>query len=181
MEWNDETVRAFFAGKTACCFTGHRPRMLPKESSPEGLALKARMAQTVRLAAEQGIRTFLAGGAKGFDTIAAEAVLGLKDDGHDVRLVLALPAEDQAASWAEADRARYASVLARADETHYAALTSNPQAMRKRNRYLAEHADCCVCFLSASSGGTFYTVGKALERGIPVLNLLTGDILRPGG
>lgn len=179
MDISSETLSAFFAGKTACCFTGHRPRMLPRESSPEGLALKARMEQTVRAAAEQGVRVFLAGGAKGFDTLAAEAVLELKSTGKDIRLVLALPAEDQASSWAAADQTRYEHILTQADEVHYAALSANPQAMRKRNRYLAEYADCCVCFLSASSGGTFYTVGKALERGVPVFNLCTGDILRP--
>lgn len=180
MDLTNDTLNAFFSGKTACCFTGHRPRLLPPPDSACGTALKDTVSRTVRAAAAQGVTTFLAGGAVGFDTLAAEAVLALKDEGAPVRLVLALPAEDQPNKWTDSDRQRYTAILSRADETHYAALSSNPQAMRKRNRYLAEHADCCVAYLATTSGGTFYTVGKAMERGVPVLNLHTGDLLLPG-
>ena len=184
MDFLNEPINAaifsrFFQGKTACCFTGHRPRALPKEGSPEGHALQEKLTMAVAAAAEAGVTTFLAGGAMGFDTLAAEAVIKERLRHPELRLVLALPAEDQAALWREQDRQRYERILLEATETHYAALKSTPQAMRKRNRYLAEHADCCLCWLASSAGGTFYTVNKALERGIPVYNLCTGDILLP--
>ena len=43
--------------------------------------------------------------------------------------------------------------------------------MRRRNRYLADHADCCIAYLRAASGGTLYTVRYALARGLFVYNL----------
>jgi len=179
MEHKNPDFDAFFEGKTVCCFTGHRPKGLPAVNSPDGIALSRQLYAAIYAAARQGVTTFLAGGAMGFDTLAAEAVLALKDEGFPVMLVLALPAENQAKRWSEKDRERYERILARGDEIHYASLSSTPYAMLKRDRYLAEHADCCLCYLNALSGGTFYTVSRALECGIPVFNLRSGDIITP--
>lgn len=58
---------------TTCCFTGHR-RIPPEAIAPLRERLEAEIESLIR----QGVRYFGAGGALGFDTLAAEAVLDLK-------------------------------------------------------------------------------------------------------
>lgn len=115
-----------FAGHTACCFTGHRPAGLP-QSAGGMAALRLALMRVVQAACDGGVRTFLAGGAQGFDQLAAEAVLLLRDGLPDVRLLLALPSPAQADGWSDAARARYGETLRRADGVWYAA-TGAPDA-----------------------------------------------------
>ena len=74
-------------------------------------------------------------------------------------------------------RRRYAYILERASEVRYASERSNSAlAMRARNRYLVDHADCCIAYCTRSSGGTVYTVNYALECGLPVYNLAEAQV-----
>ena len=59
--------------ETTCCFTGHR-------NLPEGerTRIEARLESAIAGFVQRGYRTFCAGGALGFDTLAAQTVLRLK-------------------------------------------------------------------------------------------------------
>lgn len=151
---------------TTCCFTGHR-RIPPEVVAPLRERLEAEIESLIR----QGVRYFGAGGALGFDTLAAEAVLDLKAVYPFIRLILVLPCRDQTRGWAEEDVKRYQAILKRADKVVYTAERYTSGCMYKRNRHLAEHSDCCLCYLTENIGGTFYTVGLCRRRGIPVRNL----------
>ena len=169
-----------FEGKRACCFTGHRPQGLPDGGDEMGaayLALKHSLLHCVEEAVSCGVSTFLAGGAEGFDTLAAESVLVWKVRYYPkLRLVLALPSRTQAKGYSQDMQARYQRILSSADEVYYASQNSNgPHAMLARNRYLVERADCCIAYLKNMCGGTLYTVNYALELGLPVYNLAYGD------
>ena len=158
----------------SCCFTGHRPAKLPwgtDEGDERCLRLKARLREVIARAVEDGYTHFICGMAEGCDLYCAEAVLALRGGGADVRLLLALPAPTQADAWSAAARARYERTLRAADGVWYAAQRADAAAMLRRNRYLVEHADCCIAYLSAAAGGTLYTVRYALSRGLYVYNL----------
>ena len=91
----------------ACCFTGHRPESLPDRGNEEkrGMReLQSLLEAAVFRALESGITDFFAGGARGFDTLAAEAVLRCRETNPDVTLFLALPGRDQTEDWPEGDR-----------------------------------------------------------------------------
>ena len=168
-----------FEGKSACCCTGHRPFGLPDGGDATGAgmcALAHALLHCVGEAAELGVRTFYCGGAAGFDTFAAEAVLVWKERYYpDIRLCLALPERVRAGELAPDMRLRYDSILARADDVYYATVGSLKLAYLQRNRYMVEHADCCIAYLKTMSGGTLYTVNYALERGLSVYNLAQYD------
>ena len=169
-----------FEGRRACCFTGHRPARLPdhgRSASPEMERLLYLLRHGIESAVRMGVTTFLTGGAEGFDTIAAESVLLLKRQYHpQLRLLLALPSKTQAATYSPGMQARYAGILAAANDVYYASETDNgAQALLSRNRYLVDHADCCIAYLKNMSGGTLYTVNYALNKGIPVYNLALCD------
>jgi uncharacterized phage-like protein YoqJ len=161
----------FFSGKTACCFTGHRPTGLPSDIA--GMAvLRARLMETIFVAANAGVTLFLAGGAQGFDMIAAEAVLYLRNTQDlPLTLQLELPSPRQPEGWPPADRDRYETILDAADAIHYAGETNDASCMLRRNRRLVDQADCCLCYLKTMRGGTLYTVNYALDHNIPVYNL----------
>ena len=99
-----------------CCFTGHR--VIPARVLP---ALAGELEQTLRRLIGEGVRYFGAGGALGFDTLAAETVLRLKGEYPDVRLILVLPCRDQTRGWKETDVRRYRDIASRADKVVYTA------------------------------------------------------------
>lgn len=63
-----------------CCFTGHRA--IPARALP---ALAEELEQTLRRLIGEGMRYFGAGGALGFDTLAAETVLRLVMLGEEMQ------------------------------------------------------------------------------------------------
>ena len=52
---------------------------------------------------ESGYRFFGSGGARGFDTVAAMAVLEFKKVHPDIKLILVLPCREQTRGWSETD------------------------------------------------------------------------------
>ena len=58
-----------------CCFTGHRK--IPEEEREQ---LARRLEATVEELIRAGVRYFVAGGALGFDTLAAQTILNIRGD-----------------------------------------------------------------------------------------------------
>jgi len=73
-----------------CCFTGHR-----RIPASEYAALDQRLEAEIEALIHQGVRYFGAGGAQGFDTMAALAVLQLRTLYPHIRLILVLPCKNQ--------------------------------------------------------------------------------------
>ena len=157
-----------------CCFTGHRPNALPDagiERKPGMRALDELLSRAVERAVSDGFTEFYAGGALGFDTLAAEAVLRVRQSDSSVSLHLALPGLDQTEGWSENQLLRYEQIRVGASEVWYSAERCSPASMQKRNRYLVDHASRCVAYLRRMKGGTLYTVNYALDSGVEVDNL----------
>lgn len=152
----------------ACCFTGHR-HIPPAHIAP----LTEELDAALRAFYQLECRTFLAGGALGFDTLAAERVLEMKRTYPDVRLVLLLPCRDQCRGWPPAAVARYRRILAAADGVEYIREAYDARVMQDRNMALVARADGCLCYLENPSSGTGQTVRAAEAKGIPVINLAT--------
>ena len=141
-----------------CCFTGHR-------RLPAGAAgvLAGRLDRTVDGLISSGILNFIAGGALGFDTLAAQAVLRAKDRDPRVRLILAIPCADQNSNWSPRQREVYDSIRLRADVVRILSQKYYPGCMHLRNRYMADRASVCVCYLTKNSGGAFGTFDPLSE------------------
>ena len=91
---------------SGCCFTGHRPQALPgggNPADPGARRLLLRLRETVELLSSQGMRDFYCGGALGFDTWAARAVLEQKASTPAVRLHLVIPHWGQESGWSRAE------------------------------------------------------------------------------
>ncbi len=140
----------------SCSFTGHRdiPSCLYDEIRK---AVKAEIKRLYSL----GVRHFIAGGALGFDTICAEAVLDMKESLEGITLTLAVPCKNHDARWSETDKIIFSEILAKADETVYVSEAYTKFCMFKRNRYMVDNSLYCISFCTRKSGGSYYTVTYA--------------------
>ena len=149
-----------------CCFTGHRSL-----SHEEKLKVAVRLREIIVEQIEAGVVFYGAGGARGFDSLAAQTVLDMKKEYPQLRLILVLPCEDQTREWRSEDIAVYEDIKRRSDKVVYVSREYTPDCMHKRNRHLVDHSGTCVCYLTRSSGGTAYTVDYARRKGLHVINI----------
>lgn len=148
------------------CFTGHRE--LPTENLPE---ISKRLEDTLLTLIEQGYCYFGAGGALGFDTLAAQTVLRLRERYPQIRLILVLPCLNQTRGWQQADVDIYEELKRRADKVTYTSESYFRGCMQKRNRHLVDNSSGCICYLTKPTGGTAYTVNYASEHGLTIINI----------
>lgn len=148
------------------CFTGHRS--IPKDETEN---LTKRLTDEVWNLIVQGYCYFGAGGALGFDTIAEQVVLQLRNEYPQIKLILVLPCLSQANRWSEKDRAVYEDIKAKADKVVYTSQSYTRDCMFKRKRHLIDCSSLCICYLTKPIGGTAYTVKYAKVKSIPTVNL----------
>lgn len=152
-----------------CCFTGHRD--IPEN---EYGIITANLERTIRELERNNIIYFGAGGALGFDTLAAQSVIKLRAELPRIKLILVLPCLSQAQRWPELDQRVYETIKAQADKVVYTSQEYTRDCMFKRNRHLVEYSGTCVCYLINQSGGTAYTVRYAKSKGLRIINLAEG-------
>ena len=148
------------------CFTGHR-KIPPEQVDTLAQRLKTTLIQLIN----DGYLYFGAGGALGYDTLAAQTVLELKTQYPDVKLILVLPCLSQTRGWSTRDIEIYEDIKNKADKVVYTSQEYTKGCMHKRNRHLVDNSSVCVCYLTESTGGTAYTVDYAHKNNLTVINL----------
>lgn len=149
-----------------CCFTGHR--QLP---TGEKEVIVNRLERVITGLYRKGVRYYGAGGALGFDALAAQTVLHLRESCPGMKLILILPCLTQTRGWRPEDVTEYERIKAQADKVVYTAQQYTPGCMHRRNRHLVDNSSVCVCYLVRDSGGTAYTVRYAKEKGLEIVNI----------
>ena len=160
-----------YARGICCLFTGHRDLPDAKTETEALTALQKRTEDAVRAAYKDGFRVFYAGGARGFDMLASLAVLNLKNELPDARLILALPHFRHYRHWTKTEQSLFAEILPRADEVIYISTEYDRGCMHRRNRYMVDRSALCICWCGKRTGGTAYTVRCAGEEGLEIRNL----------
>lgn len=150
----------------SCCFTGHR-----KINSDEYTFIIEKLEQKIIELIEKGIIYFRCGGALGFDTLVAKLIINLKIKYPYIKLILILPCVEQTKWWKEEDKEIYKYVIDNSDKVLYTSQNYFRGCMFKRNRVLVDESRFCICYLTKNSGGTFYTVNYAKEKGLIVYNV----------
>lgn len=149
-----------------CCFTGHRKIPLDQLES-----VTQRLRDAVIASIKDGYLYFGAGGALGFDTLAARTVLDLKKDYPQIKLILVLPCRTQSRGWKQEDIEEYNRIMKAADKVVYTSQDYYNGCMHKRNRHLVDNSSLCICYLNSNTGGTAYTVDYAISVGCRVSNI----------
>ena len=161
------------------CFTGHRPREVmafePLDARCERLT-EAFDREVQRLVQQQRVDMFLCGMADGFDLFAAQRLLWLRRMDRipqGVCLIAVLPYPGHIRSmprkrWTEA----YQEVLLCAQDALVVSAEYGPEAYKKRNAYMVEHARYVLAFWNHSPrSGTGQTVRMAEKSGRTIVNL----------
>ena len=148
------------------CFTGHRTIPMLKKWK-----IEKKLKETLEALIDNGYCYFGAGGALGFDTIAAQTVLGLKKKHPEIKLILVLPCKNQTRGWEEKDVSVYESIIEQSDKVVYTQEHYDRGCMFKRNRHLVDNSSVCVAYLTEEKGGTAYTVNYANQKGVKVINI----------
>lgn len=160
-----------------CAFTGHRPEKMPwgkDENSPAGIEFKFRLREALEYLIGHGYTDFLSGGSRGFDLMAAEIVLSLREIYPWIRLTMVCPWNGQAEKWDAKDRERWQQVLEQSDKVIYISDHYEKSVYFQRNAYLVDNAHLLLaCYNGDSHSGTGQTIRYAHRKGIKV------SILRP--
>ena len=134
-----------------CAFTGHRE--LDESFSAEELK------KVVCNLAKEGAENFFCGMAKGFYLYAGEAVIKIKENFPQVKLIACIPYFGQEKGYSKEDKNRYVSILKNCDLKITLAESYYKGCAIVRDRYMADQADVLVAYLKKKTGGTAYTVG----------------------
>lgn len=155
-----------------CCVTGHRPKGFPWDYSKTDSAshqeyLEAMACYIDQVIRKDGVVHFIAGGAIGADTDFAETVLDFRDHVYDhITLEIAVPCMGQEDRWSAEDKARYKSILDRADTVTVLSEHYTSFCMQKRNEYMVDHSDIVFAFWNENEtkGGTVNTINYAKRK-----------------
>lgn len=148
------------------CFTGHRPNHLPwghNEDCDLCEAFKTKLNFLLKECVDAGFETFISGVALGFDTIACEAVLSLKEKYSYIDLNLAIPCKNQSEKWGIEDKQRYNKLLESANPI-YVSSDYFKGCYNKRNRFMVDSSDLVIACFNGQSGGTKSTLNYAMKK-----------------
>lgn len=151
--------------KITCCFTGHR--VIPGMDKER---VRANLARAVGDLYKEGYRHFVAGGALGFDTVAAETVLAFRRHYPDITLTLMLPCADQDTKWSSEQKAVYEKQKKEADEVICLSQHYYDGCMQKRNQAMVDASSVCIAYLTKLRSGAGQTVRMAHAAGLRVIN-----------
>ena len=150
----------------ACCFTGHREII---ESHRE--KLMDLLARGIEYVYNEGVRDFYNGGALGFDTLAAQAVLSFRISHPDVKLHMILPCQNQTRNWSAREIEMYEHILSVADTLEYVADEYYDGCMRVRNQRLVDLSDMIIAYVYRGGSGSSQTFRMAERAGLKTFNL----------
>lgn len=151
------------------CFTGHR------EFYHNPTEIYQATKAIVQSLIDKGYCYFGAGGARGFDMLAAQVVLELKNQYTHIHLILVLPFQnqyDKETAWTVEEIAEYHRLQERASKVVILSNGYERGIYYKRNRHLVDASSACIAYLVKPTGGTAYTVDYASKQGLQVVNCM---------
>ena len=142
------------------CFSGHRKvegRYPPSLKWKEIFSTVVGICQ--HLANTWGAVEFISGGALGFDTVAAQAVIWMKNHGYRgrVTLTMALPFPGYNKVWPHGSIAEIESICNYgADKVLYVTQQTayDPRLLQIRNIWMKDNSDTAIILWDGSKGGT---------------------------
>lgn len=162
------------------CVAGHRPDKL------WGYDLRDnRYSQLKQFIKEKlellGATEVYSGMAIGIDTLAAQAVLEMKDEGKIIKLIACIPCKDQDRLWPTETRDKYIDILSKADEIRQLSDRDYaPELMIARNHYMVDNCDRIITIINSdlaiSTTGTQDVINYAekVDKPCDVYDIGTG-------
>lgn len=153
--------------ETTCCFAGRGviPQYLREE-------VEKRLEDKIIYLLQKGADTFVTCGGAGFDTLAAQKVLDLKELFPHIRLELVLAGRGgPQGRQGRGTSAAYEAIKARADGFSYASNTHRPATLVQCERVMVQMSSWCVFYLQQTPFNACYAAKYAREYGLHLLPL----------
>ena len=104
--------------------------------------------------------------------MAAKAVLSLKPELSQIKIIAVLPYREQAERWNEKHKVEYERILNEVDETIIVSEHYQQQCFLRRNDYMVQRSSLLITLYDGKyKGGTFYTYKKAKSMGMEIINI----------
>lgn len=161
----------------SCCFSGHRPKYFGSYDLQDEVyrPLIDRVDKEVDYMIENGVNTFLSGGALGIDMVAFWVVEKKKKENPDIRNILCLPYCIQGDNWSKKDRDWLSRMKSRADEVimvdeldKYRVGKSGKYSsfkLQKRNEYMVDNSEYMIAVWNGKPSGTKNCIDYAIKNG----------------
>lgn len=159
---------------TSCCFTGYRPQKFPFSLENENNELSELihwLEVSIYKLIKLGCKTFYSGMAMGFDILAAEAVLKLREHFPDVSLICAIPFPTQSAKYNDNWKDRYDDIISQCNDIVVVCDRYSPDCFQQRNKYMVNHSDCVLTWYNGKPSGTRNTLVYAQKLGKTLINI----------
>lgn len=172
---SDANLQLLGMREQTAAFSGYRPQKLPQGCTVEVQSeLFLLLQEEIHRSYLNGYRVFIHGMMSGWDILAAEAVLSLRDDHEGLHCVSVAPFKRgyfANNNWNPEWKARALQVYRQSDlafslSEHYANGT-----YYARDRYLVDHASLIIVFFDGKPGGTQYTCDYAAKGGLQIVNV----------
>jgi len=165
----------------AICFSGHRPSKLPDGNAS---LLISDLERAIIFKIQQGKRTFINGCMAGFDILAGESVLKLRQIYPPILCVTVAPFRIgyfKSKNWTADWKKRALEVYNASDMAFSLTEEYRPGIYYARNDFMLAHASGVVCYYTGritgtkgkgdKGGGTQYTVNRAFDIDLDIHNL----------
>ena len=124
-----------------CCIPGQHLR--PGEDREQ---LTQRLRNIIGQLTARDVTHFVMGGAPGFELLAGELLLELRQEDSRITLTVMLPHKDVSKGWKREDVARRERLLAQADEVIYTSFRKEAGCVQQRNRWMVDSSSVCLCY-----------------------------------
>lgn len=141
-------------GNGTCFFSGHR-----RFSKKNEILLKKYLKTEITVMIRNGFDTFLTGGADGFDTLAAEAVMEIKETNPQIELVIYSPFPGAEIRLDRDLRMRQCRCVYTSEKYH-------KDAFKIRNYRMVDDSQAGIVFCLRPRSGTGQTIRYAEKKGI---------------
>lgn len=151
------------------CFSGHRQEKLPDNGDLWSLKMRSILSMlyfAVHQSIEEGYDTFIVGGARGIDLIAAECVYQFIHQGKNIRLIVALPYPDFGSNYKGSDLYMRGNALAEAEQVITVCDKYSRNSYSKRNQYMVDRSSRLIAVVSDMKSGTGQTIRYAEKAGL---------------
>ena len=120
---------------------------------------------------------FGVGGARGFDMLAAEYMIHVREKiKNRVRVISVRPYPGYMDAWPEEEKRWQEEIIRKSDKVVRISRENYPGVFYERDRELVDGSGHVISCCRRITGGTAYTVRCAMEQGIPVMNACSWDL-----
>ena len=161
----------------ACMFTGYRPQKFSfnfSEDDKDYLEFENELMDSIIAIYDAGAKRFYCGCAMGFDLLAAEIVLLLKERNPEIELYCFVPFEGQEKTFTSYWKEKYKLVLNGADDIKILCEHYYKGCYQQRNQEMVNNSSIVLTYFDGQSGGTGQTIKYAQKKGLKIINIAEG-------